>query len=85
MLKKRLEILIDETLFYLLKEKAREKKCSVDELVRETLREKYFIDCKEKAKEALNKILSGELALSEAVDWEEVEKNLEKRYGDVAD
>lgn len=85
MLKKRLEILIDETQFYLLKEKALEKKCSVGELVRETLQEKYFIDRKEKAKEALSKILSGKLALPEAVEWEEIEEILEKRYDDVAD
>lgn len=85
MLDKRLEILISRDEFLLLKEKAREANCSIGELVRESLREKYFTNQEKEAKEALNKIASGEFALPEATEWQDVEKSLEKVYKDETD
>ncbi|MDI3534904.1 MAG: hypothetical protein PWQ82_1269 [Thermosediminibacterales bacterium] len=75
MLKKRLEILISNDEFLLLKEKARESKCSIGELVRESIREKYFVDKESSRKDALKKIASSDLALPEAVEWEDIEKH----------
>jgi antitoxin (DNA-binding transcriptional repressor) of toxin-antitoxin stability system len=83
--RRRMEILISEEEFRFLKEKAREKKCSLGELVRETLQEKYLADQEGTRKEALKKILTGDLALPGSVCWEDLEKDLEKRYNDVAD
>ncbi|MBS4022261.1 MAG: hypothetical protein KGZ79_07535 [Dethiobacter sp.] len=85
MLDKRLEILISNDEFLLLKEKAREANCSIGELVRESLREKYFIRSEEGAKEALKRIASGEFALPEVMEWQEVERSLEKVFKDEVD
>ncbi|MEW6624117.1 MAG: hypothetical protein AB1420_13470 [Bacillota bacterium] len=81
MLKKRLEILISNDEYILLKEKAKEDKCSIGELVRESLREKYFVDKDGNARKALDEIISGDLAL-DTVEWDELESFLEKRYAD---
>jgi ketol-acid reductoisomerase len=54
-------------------------------LVRESLREKYFTNQEKEAKEALKRIASGDFALSEAIEWEEIEKSLEKVYKDETD
>lgn len=82
MMKKRLEILIDDDEFLLLKEKAQEYKCSMGELVRESLREKYLIDRKGAGEEAFKKIASGEFALPEIIEWETIERFLQERYRD---
>ncbi len=85
MLKKRLEILISDDEYLLLREKARQAKCSMGELVRESIREKYFAVSDGASREALKKIASGELALPETVEWGEIEEILDKRYEDETD
>jgi len=74
MLKKRLEILITEDEFLLLKEKARESNCSIGELVRESIQEKYYTDKDGSASKALNRITSGQYALDKTLTCEDIER-----------
>jgi hypothetical protein len=84
-LNKRLEILISNDEFLLLRDKAREANCSIGELVRESLREKYFVNREEEVKEALRRIASGEFALAEVIEWQDVERSIEKVLNDEVD
>jgi hypothetical protein len=74
---KRAQILMEPVEYQKLEDIARSEDCSVAELVREAVREKYFAGTKDK-QEVVKRLLSYNVPVDD--DWVVIEKELEEGY-----
>ena len=75
---KRAQVLMEPVEYDQLADIARERDCSVADLVREAVREKYFTGTRDK-QAIVNRIAGFRLAVDD--DWVEVEKEIEEGRG----
>ncbi len=76
---KRAQILMEPVEYKRLEDIARNQECSVAELVRVAVREKYFVGTKDR-REVVRRLLSFNLPVD--MDWPALEKELEDGYSE---
>ena len=72
---KRLGVLFKQSEFELLKEKAKEERKSIAELIRTAVKEKYLVSTKREKMKALNRLFSRDREVS-FPPWEKLKKGL---------
>ena len=76
---KRAQVLMEPVEYQQLADIARDRDCSVADLVREAVREKYFTGTKDK-REVVNRIAGFNLPIDE--DWDVLKKEIEEGPGE---